>query len=73
MQDIDIEETEEILREDEKVKNKKPVKFKGFRGAITSIIQSKENFNILASCYDGKISLLSKINLELYGKELNFI
>jgi hypothetical protein len=66
LQDIDIEETEEILREDEKVKNKKPVKFKGFRGAITSIIQSKENFNILASCYDGKIYLLSEPNIKKY-------
>ena len=47
--------------------------FEGFNGAISSIIQSTSTGNILVSCYDGKISLLSKINLELYGKELNFI
>ena len=47
--------------------------FEGFKGAISSIIQSTSTGNILVSCYDGKISLLSKINLELYGKELNFV
>ena len=47
--------------------------FEGFNGAISSIIQSTSTGNILVSCYDGKISLLSKINLELYGKELNFV
>ena len=46
--------------------------FEGFNGAISSIIQSTSTLNILVSCYDGKISLLSKINLELYGKELKY-
>ena len=46
--------------------------FKGFKGPVNSIIQSTSTFNILVSCNDGKISLLSKINLELYGKDLNF-
>ena len=46
--------------------------FEGFNGAISSIIQSTYSMHILVSCYDGKISLLSKINLELYGKELNY-
>ena len=40
--------------------------FHGFEGAISSIIQSISSWNILVSCYDGKISLLSKINLEMY-------
>ena len=40
--------------------------FHGFEGAISSIIQSISSGNILVSCYDGKISLLSKINLEMY-------
>ena len=46
--------------------------FEGFNGAISSIIQSTSTLNILVSCYDGKISLLSKVNLELYGKELKY-
>ena len=40
--------------------------FKGFNGAISSIIQSSQSLNILTSCYDGKISLFSNINLEMY-------
>jgi hypothetical protein len=46
--------------------------FYGFNGAISSIIQSKSSGHILASCYDGKINLFSQINLEMYGKTLNF-
>ena len=46
--------------------------FYGFNGAISSIIQSTSSGNILVSCYDGKVNLFSEINIELYGKVLNF-
>ena len=41
-------------------------KLKYFNGAISSIIQSSTSKTILASCYDGKVYLLSEPNLELY-------
>ena len=50
----------------------KPEIFMGFNGAISSIIQSKKTFNILVSCYDGKISILSRPNFTIYGKKLNY-
>ena len=43
--------------------------FKGFKGAISSIIQSTQYGNILASCYDGNIYLLSIPNLDFYLQE----
>ena len=43
--------------------------FRGFKGAISSIIQSTNNGNILASCYDGNIYLLSTPNLDFYLQE----
>ena len=43
--------------------------FRGFKGAISSIIQSTKNGNILASCYDGNIYLLSIPNLDFYLQE----
>ena len=46
--------------------------FKGFNGAISSIIQSTKERNILVSCYDGKISLFSKPNLQLYNLKLDY-
>ena len=45
---------------------KKTKEFSGFEGAISSIIQSKKHGNILASCYDGKVYLLSRPNLQYY-------
>ena len=49
-----------------------PETFMGFNGAISSIIQSKSTFNILVSCYDGKVSKLSTPNLVMYGQNLNY-
>ena len=40
--------------------------FKGFRGPITSIIQSNITGNILITCYDGNIYLFSPPNLDFY-------
>ena len=48
---------------------KKTKEFSGFKGAISSIIQSKKHGNILASCYDGKVYLLSRPNLQYYLEE----
>ena len=53
---IDIEFIQDI----EFLKNKE---FDGFKGPISSLIQSKLKGNILATCYDGKVNLLSKVNL----------
>ena len=74
MQDITIDKTEEILTrgEEEENQNKIREKFNGFKGAITSIIQSTMTKNILVSCYDGKIYLLSRPNLEYYGLYLKY-
>ena len=45
-------------------------KFKGFEGAVTSIMQSMSSYEIVATCSDGKVSLFSCPNLEIYGKKL---
>ena len=66
LQDIEIENTEEILTEDEIKQNLPKNIFNGFDGAVNSIIQASETGNILATCYDGKIYLFSKPNLEKY-------
>ena len=63
LQDIEIDKSKGEKNEKEN--------FHGFKGAISSIIQSSETKNILVSCYDGKIYLLSKLNLEGYGEKLN--
>ena len=52
--------------------NKDGEHFTGFHGAISSIIQSTIEKYILVSCYDGKICLFSKPNLELYNLELDY-
>ena len=72
LQDIDIDKTEEILRKDEEGTNKTKERFEGFKGAISSMIQSTGYKNILVSCYDGKIYLLSKPNLLGYNIKLNY-
>ena len=51
--------------------NKDGEHFTGFKGAISSIIQSTLDKYILVSCYDGKICLFSKPNLELYNLKLD--
>ena len=38
--------------------------FKGFKGPISCIIQSKKNEQILVSCWDGNVYLFSRPNLE---------
>ena len=40
--------------------------FYGFNGPISSIAQSRLNGNILVTCYDGNVYLLTPPNLELY-------
>ena len=67
LQDIEIDKTEEILTTEEENQNKPKDIFNGFKGAISSMIQSTITQNILVSCYDGKIYLLSKPNLAYYG------
>ena len=45
--------------------------FTGFNGAVSSIIQSKYDSNIIVICNDGKKTLFSKPNLELYEKKFD--
>jgi len=66
LQDIEIDKTEEILTTEEENQNKSKDIFNGFKGAISSMIQSTITQNILVSCYDGKIYLFTKPNLSLY-------
>ena len=70
LQDIEFGEKDEVLTEIEKKNNVKVKKFEGFGGAINSIILYNCT-NILASCYDGKVYLLSKPNLQVYNVNLN--
>ena len=69
---VDPDATQSDICRKEENNETKPEIFMGFNGAISSIIQSKSTFNILVSCYDGKIIKLSKPNLEIYGKKLNY-
>ena len=52
----------EFIQDIEFLKN---TDFDGFKGPISSLIQSKLLGNILATCYDGKVHLLSKVDLDL--------
>ena len=72
MQDIEIDKTEEILTNEEIIENKQKDKFNGFKGAISCMIQSSYTKNILISCYDGKVYLLSRPDLIYYGVDLNY-
>jgi len=51
IQDIEIEKKEN---------------FKGFKGPITSIIQTERNGDLLVTCWDGNVYLLEKPNIELF-------
>ena len=64
-------EIKEAENKEKKEENKKPDKYKfyGFHGAISSIIQSSTQRNILVSCYDGKVYLFTKPNLSLYNEK----
>ena len=64
LQDIEIQKSDILSKPDNEI-------FEGFDGAISSIIQSKYKGNILVSCYDGKIYLFSKPNLEYYKNKYN--
>ena len=72
LQDIEIDKTEEILTNEEIIENKQKDKFNGFKGAISCMIQSSYTKNILISCYDGKVYLLSRPDLIYYGVDLNY-
>ena len=67
-QNIQMNESSSIFDRDE---NNLEI-FKGFDGAVTSIIQAESNFDILVSCADGKINLFSKPDLQIYGKFLKY-
>ena len=70
LQDIEIDKTKiDISTKSKNEKNKNVNKgFQGFKGAISSMIQSTMTKEILVSCYDGKIFQLSKPNLNQYTK-----
>ena len=74
LQDIEIDKKEEEPKQKSTEENSNIINqdFIGFKGAISSMIQSTTTKNILVSCYDGKIYLLSKPNLRGYGIELNY-
>ena len=42
--------------------------FKSFKGPISSIIQSKEKGNILITCWDGNVYLMTYPDIEYYLK-----
>ena len=54
------------LLEIKKKKLKEKSTFNGFNGPISSIIQSSINGNIVVTCYDGNIYLLTPPNLDYY-------
>ena len=79
LQDIVVDsQITKIEYDDEKVdetqvnnrQNKDEI-FTGFNGSISSITQSKYDGNIIVNCYDGKKSLFTRPNLELYRKKLD--
>ena len=43
--------------------------FKGFNGPISSIIQSKEDGNLLITCWDGNVFLVEKPDIRFYLKQ----
>ena len=54
------------LLESKKKQLKEKSNFNGFNGPISSIIQSSLNGNIIVTCYDGNIYLLTPPNLDYY-------
>ena len=61
-----IKYLQDIIIKKRILSNNENENFEGFEGAISCITQSKRKGNILVSCYDGKIYLLSEPNLEFY-------
>ena len=68
LQDVEIEKTGKMELIEPRTNQKKMIKIKVFNGAISSLIQSTRKGKILASCYDGRVYLLSKPNLEKYNE-----
>ena len=68
LQDVEIEKTTKMELIEPRTSQKKEIKVKVFNGAISSLIQSTTEGNILASCYDGRVYQLSKPNLEKYNE-----
>ena len=64
--DTRIKFIQDIIFQKSYLSNNESKNFEGFEGAISCIIQSKRQGNILVSCYDSKIYLLSEPNLEFY-------
>lgn len=73
----DETENSTLMKKDDSASKKKMIEYKkkkfkeyntfyGFKGAVSSIIQSSLTGNILVSCFDGNIYLLTPPNLEYY-------
>ena len=43
--------------------------FKGFKGPISCITQSKQDGNLLITCWDGNVYLVNKPNISFYLKQ----
>ena len=67
LQDIELPKTGTMTIEP-RLEQKKTIKIKVFNGAISCLIQSSQDRKILASCYDGRVYLLSEPNLEKYNQ-----
>ena len=67
LQDIELPKTGTMTIEP-RLEQKKTIKIKVFNGAISCLIQSSVDRNILASCYDGRVYLFSEPNLEKYNQ-----
>ena len=67
LQDIELPKTGTMAIES-RLEQKKTIKIKVFNGAISCLIQSSQNKKILASCYDGRVYLLSEPNLKKYNQ-----
>ena len=67
LQDIELPKTGTMTIEP-RLEQKKTIKIKVFNGAISCLIQSSMDKKILASCYDGRVYLLSEPNLEKYNQ-----
>ena len=68
LQDVELPKTKEMDIES-RIEKKKKMKIKVFNGAISSLIQSSIDDRIFVSCYDGRVYLLSKPNLDKYNNK----
>lgn len=71
LQDVEIQKTAKMDIES-RIEQKKTVNIKVFNGAISCLIQSSQGTDIknkiIASCYDGRVYLLSEPNLAQYNQ-----